>query len=96
MLLTTPDENLTPQFRMQKKILIKEASRKATKEVKESFFDYTYNPLFLAKMEQYVPFINFTYNSMKLFSKNPATWLFFLNTANNIMAEFSDPQYDTD
>ena len=47
-LLTTTDQRLSKEERFQKKALIKEAERLATKNVKDNFFDYTNNPIWVA------------------------------------------------
>lgn len=47
-LLTTIDKNLSKEERFQKKALLKETERLSTKNVKENFFDYTNNPIWVA------------------------------------------------
>lgn len=68
----------------------------STKNVKDNFFDYVNNPVWVAGLETYVPFANFFYNSAKIFAKNPVAWMGLLNTVSNIQADFSYPEFDID
>ena len=95
-LLTTTDQHLNKDERFQKKALIKEAERLATKNVKENFFDYSNNPVWIAGLETYVPFANFFYNSVKIMAKRPLAWLGLMTSAGNIMQDFSYPEFDVD
>lgn|GEM_PF-5320829 len=47
-LLTNTDRDLSKEERFQKKALLKETERLSTKNVKENFFDYTNNPIWVA------------------------------------------------
>jgi len=56
-------------------MLLKEVERISTKNVKDNFFDYADNPVWVAGLETYVPFANFFYNSVKMFAQNPIAWM---------------------
>lgn len=95
-LLSAKENELTQDERYTKGKMLLEVERLATKATKESFFDYAENPMFVANMEQYVPFANFLFNSAKIFSKNPVAWITAMNFSQNIMNEFSTPEIDVD
>jgi len=78
-------DKLTQEEYLVKQALLKEAWRRALKETKQMFFDYTNNPVLLAKLEWYVPFINFLYNWYKIYFKHPFTWTFLYNIVNTIL-----------
>jgi hypothetical protein len=89
-------EKLSADQKYQKQKLMKEVERLATKNVKENFFDYANNPIRVAWLETYVPFANFFYNSVKMFAKQPLAWMWLMNTASNMMQDFTYPEFDID
>lgn len=94
--ILSTDVMLSKKKLYHKKALFKEVERISTKNVKESFFDYANNPVWVAGLETYVPFANFFYNAIKMFAKNPLAWMTLMNTTSNIMQQFTYPEFDID
>ena len=93
-LLTASD--LTTGKKRRKISLLNQAVRKATTETKESFFDYTDNPMWVANLEKFVPFSNFSYNNIKLLIKNPVGWLSTFQILNTLQQNMNQEEYFLD
>jgi len=76
--LTTEDSSLTPDERFIKANLLKETERIASKNTKNTFYNYAANPVFVAQLENYMPWMNFMFNSFKVLGKSSTSAMFWL------------------